>query len=258
MERMTINGMEIKEIRDVQDALAAFQTMNVTAETIVEELTKRAAEYSAIIDSFDRNHSQHGEMIAALSEEQMKLQQLSDIIEKMSQSTAMTAQKMLAQYQTNVQQTIDNAFKKVDDTIVHRSLQQTIEKSLSRINTAAIDKAAISMNEGANKIEKLHLILNNTLREIASGIREYNNTVVNNFNIKALLATGLVALFFGLTIGWIVKSEITAADYLAWTVSTDHRFFDESKNSNYIRFMQQEAENRGDGYFYVKIKQFSR
>jgi hypothetical protein len=51
-------------------------------------------------------------MIAALSEEQMKLQQLSVSIDKMSQATAINAQKMLAQFQTNVQQTIDAAFKK--------------------------------------------------------------------------------------------------------------------------------------------------
>jgi vacuolar-type H+-ATPase subunit I/STV1 len=135
MERIVINGIEIKEIRDVQDALAAFQTMNVTAETIVEELAKQAAEYSAIIDSFDHNHSQHGEMIQALSEEQMKLQQLANVIEKMSQSTAMTAQIMLTKYQTNV--------------------QQTIEKSLSRVNIGSIDRAIESMNSGATKIDKL-------------------------------------------------------------------------------------------------------
>jgi len=257
MERMVINGIEIKEIRDVQDALAAFQTMNVTAETIVEELAKQAAEYSVIIDSFDRNHSQHGEMIAALSEEQMKLQQLANVIEKMSQSTAMTAQRMLTQYQTNVQQTIDNAFKKVDDTAVHQSLQQTIEKSLSRVNTGSIDRAIESMNSGATKIDKLNQNINNTLHQIVSGIREYNDTVVNNFNKKALIATGLIALLFGLTIGWIVKSEITAAEYLDWIIPGTHQFHDDMKNANFIRFTQAEAENRGDGYYYVKIKQFS-
>lgn len=257
MERMVINGIEIKEIRDVQDALAAFQTMNVTAETIVEELAKQAAEYSAIIDSFDRNHSQHGEMIAALSEEQMKLQQLANVIEKMSQSTAMTAQRMLTQYQTNVQQTIDNAFKKVDDTAVHQSLQQTIEKSLSRVNTGSIDRAIESMNSGATKIDKLNQNINNTLHQIVSGIREYNDTVVKNFNKKALFATGLITLLFGISIGWIVKSEVTAAEYLDWIVPGTHQFHDDMKNANYIRFTQAEAENRGDGYYYVKIKQFS-
>lgn len=253
---MSINGMEIKEIRDVQDALAAFQTMNITAETIVEELAKRAAEYSVIIDSFDRNHSQHGEMIAALSEEQMKLQQLSVSIEKMSQATAINSQKMLAQFQTNVQQTIDAAFKKVDNEAVHRSLQQTIEKSLSRVNTGSIEKAADSMNNGANKIDQLNRGLNITLHQITSAIRDYNNTVVNNFNKKALIATGSIALLLGLSIGWIVKAEITAADYLDWIVPGTHQYHDDVKNANYIRFRQQEAENR-DGYFYVKIKQFS-
>lgn len=254
---MVINGIEIKEIRDVQDALAAFQTMNVTAETIVEELAKQAAEYSAIIDSFDRNHSQHGEMIAALSEEQMKLQQLANVIEKMSQSTAMTAQRILTQYQTNVQQTIDNAFKKVDDTAVHQSLQQTIEKSLSRVNTGSIDRAIESMNSGATKIDKLNQNINNTLHQIVSGIREYNDTVVKNFNKKALFATGLITLLFGISIGWIVKSEVTAAEYLDWIVPGTHQLHDDMKNANYIRFTQAEAENRGDGYYYVKIKQFS-
>lgn len=257
MERMSINGMEIKEIRDVQDALAAFQTMNITAEIIVEELAKRAAEYSAIIDSFDRNHSQHGEMIAALSEEQMKLQQLSVSIEKMSQATAMNAQKMLAQFQTNVQQTIDAAFRKVDNEAVHRSLQQTIEKSLSRVNTGSIEKAADSMNNGAAKIDQLNRGLNTTLHQINSAIREYNNTVVNNFNKKALIATGSIAMLFGLSIGWIVKAEITASDYLDWIVPGTHQFHDDMKNANFIRFSQAEAENRGDGFFYVKIKQFS-
>jgi hypothetical protein len=67
----------------------------------------------------------------------------------------------------------------------------------------------------------------------------------------------LIALLFGLTIGWIVKSEITAAEYLDWIVPGTHQFHDDMKNANFIRFTQAEAENRGDGYYYVKIKQFS-
>lgn len=250
-------GVPIRRIQDAVDIQAAFIEMHAATELLIDKLNNEASTYSKIIDSFNQNHSQYSDMIAALSEEQMNLQQLSGTIEKMSQATALAAQEMLARYQSNVQQTIDNAFKKVDDAAVHRSLQQTIEKSLSRVNTGSIDKAAAAMNDGAAKIDKLHLVLNNTLRDIASGVREFNDTVVKNFNKKALIATGLAALLFGLTIGWIVKSEMTAADYIDWNVDINHRFFDDAKNSNYIRFTQQEAENRGDGYFYVKIKQFS-
>lgn len=244
MDRITINGLEVREIRDVQDALAAFQTMNVTAETIVEELAKRAAEYSAIVNSFDRNHSQHGEIIAALSEEQMKLQQLSVIIEKMS-----------TQFQNNIQDTINKAFNRIDDVALHRSMQQTIEKSLNRINIASINQAAVSMNENSNKINLMSYTLSNTLRDIASSIKEYNDVVVHNFNKKALVTTTLVTLLFGLTIGWIIKSELTNSDFINWTVEKDHRYFDENKDANYIRFTQAEAESHGDGFFYVKIKQ---
>lgn len=250
-------GVPIRRIQDAVDIQAAFYEMHAATELLMDRLNNEAARYSVIIDSFDRNHSQHGEMIQALSEEQMKLQQLTNVIEKMSQSTAMTAQIMLTKYQTNVQQTIDNAFKKVDDTAVHQSLQQTIEKSLSRVNTGSIDRAIKSMNSGATKIDKLNQNINNTLHQIVSGIREYNDTVVNNFNKKALIATGLIALLFGLTIGWIVKSEITAAEYLDWIIPGTHQFHDDMKNANFIRFTQAEAENRGDGYYYVKIKQFS-
>lgn len=250
-------GVPVRRIQDSVDIQAAFYEMHAATELLMDRLNTEAARYSVIIDSFDRNHSQHGEMIAALSEEQMKLQQLSVSIEKMSQATAMNAQKMLAQFQTNVQQTIDAAFRKVDNEAVHRSLQQTIEKSLSRVNTGSIEKAADSMNNGAAKIDQLNRGLNTTLHQINSAIREYNNTVVNNFNKKALIATGSIAMLFGLSIGWIVKAEITASDYLDWIVPGTHQFHDDMKNANFIRFSQAEAENRGDGFFYVKIKQFS-
>jgi hypothetical protein len=147
--------------------------------------------------------------------------------------------------------------RKVDNEAVHRSLQQTIEKSLSRVNTGSIEKAADAMNNGATKIDQLHRGLNTTLHQINSAIRDYNNTVVNSFNKKALIATGSIALLFGLSIGWLVKAEITAADYLDWIVPGTHQYHDDMKNANFIRFSQAEAENRGDGFFYVKIKQFS-
>lgn len=255
MERMKINGIEIKEIRDVQDALAAFQTMNVAAESIVEELAKRAEQYTAIIDSYERNHSQYGEMIAALSEEQAKLQQLAGTIDKMSQATALTAQKMLSQFQDNLQQKIDHAFKSVDDKAVHQALQQTIEKSLSQINTGAINRAAESMNEGAKKIEKLDQMTTKTLNEIARSVKLFNETVVNRFNVKMLVTVGAASLIGGIVIGILAHSTFMNQSVIKWTVDSSHQFFNTSDESYYMRFTNDEVRriDQNDPYQYVKI-----
>lgn len=249
--------MEIKDIKDVQDALAAFQTLNITTETLIEELVKRAEEYKAITSAFDNNHAVHSEMLSALTEEQMKLQQLSSVIDKMSSATAKTAQDMLNMFQSNLQTKIDQAFDRVDDTAVHQSLQQTIEKSLKSINTEAIDNAAKSMNAGASKIDKLDQVMSDRLRHIAIAVKDFND-VIQNIKFKSIIAIGGVALLFGITIGWIIKAEIVNSDYINWNVPSDHRQFDDVKNANFIRFTKEEAENRGDGYFYVKIKQLSK
>ncbi len=257
-ERMTINGMPIKDLKEVQDVLAAFQTLNITTETLIEELTKQAEDYKAITTSFDNNHVTHSEILGALTEEQMKLQQLTSVIDKMSLATAHTAKEMLNMFQSDLQAKINKAFDRVDDTAVHQSLQQTIEKSLSRINTEAIDNAAKSMNTGAAKIDKLDQIATRTLNEIAGSVKLFNETVVNGFNKKAIIATGLIALLFGVAIGWIVRAEITASDYFNWTIPRDHQYTDEAKNANYIRFTQQELTVGNDGYNYVIIKQLPR
>ena len=55
--RMTINGMQIKDLKDVQDVLAAFQTLIITTETLIEELSKQTEDYRAITTSFDNNHT---------------------------------------------------------------------------------------------------------------------------------------------------------------------------------------------------------
>lgn len=250
-DRIMINGMPVKEIKEIQDVLAAFQILNTTTETLLDE-------YKTMSAQFESSSSTHRDIINSLTEEQMKLQQLTSVIDKMSLATAHTEKEMLNMFQNNLQQKINDAFNRVDVAAMHRSLQQSLEKSLSRIDTSSIDKATLSMNDSAKKIDKLYQMLNNTLHQIKSGIQEYNDTVVNNFNKKAIIITGLIALLFGLSIGWIVKAEITAADYIAWTVPSDHRQFDDVKNANFMRFMASEAENRGDGYYYVKVKQLSR
>lgn len=197
------------------------------------------------------------EIIESLTEEQMKLQQLSSVIDKMSSATAKTAQDMLDMFQSNLQTKIDQAFDRVDDTVVQQSLQQTIEKSLKSINTEAIDNAAKSMNAGASKIDKLDQVMSDRLRHIAIAVKDFND-VIQNIKFKSIIAIGGVALLFGITIGWIIKAEIVNSDYINWNVPSDHRQFDDVKNANFIRFTKEEAENRGDGYFYVKIKQLPK
>lgn len=251
-------GMRYKEVKDIDDIVTVFNIMAITTESLIEELTKQAEDYREIITSFDNNHAAHGEILGALTEEQMKLQQLTSVIDKMSLAIAHTAKEMLNMFQSDLQAKINKAFDRVDDTAVHQSLQQTIEKSLSRINTEAIDNAAKSMNTGAAKIDKLDQITTRTLNEIAGSVKLFNETVVNGFNKKAIIATGLIALLFGVAIGWIVRAEITASDYFNWTIPRDHQYTDEVKNVNYIRFTQQELTVGNDGYNYVIIKQLPR
>lgn len=256
-ERMTINGMPIKDLKEVQDVLAAFQILNITTETLIEELSKQAEDYRAITTSFDSNHAVHGDILGALTEEQMKLQQLTSVIDKMSLATAHTAKEMLNMFQSDLQAKINKAFDRVDDTAVHQSLQQTIEKSLSRINTEAIDNAAKSMNTGSAKIDKLDQIATRTLNEIAGSVKEFNETVVNGFNKKAFIATGSITLLFGLILGTVGHSAIVNKNFIFWTVDLNHRYFNDSDENHYIRFTNEEAINNIDGkdkkYFFVKI-----
>lgn len=252
-ERMTINGMPIKDLKEVQDVLAAFQTLNIITETLIEELTKQAEDYRAITTSFDNNHAAHGEILGALTEEQMKLQQLTSVIDKMSLATVHTAKEMLNMFQSDLQANINKAFDRVDDTAVHQSLQQTIERSLSRINTEAIDNAAKSMNIGAAKIDKLDQIATRTLNEIVGSVKEFNNTVVNGFNNKVIIATGSIALLFGLVIGYSVQSNFVDKNFIYWGIDKNHQFFNDADGGHYMRFTQQELKNTNDGFFYIKI-----
>jgi len=255
--RMTINGMQIKDLKDVQDVLAAFQTLIITTETLIEELSKKAEDYRAITTSFDNNHTAHGEILGALTEEQMKLQQLTSVIDKMSSATAQIAKDMINMFRDNLQAKINKAFDRVDDTAVHQSLQQTIEKSLRRINTEAIDNAAKSMNTGSAKIEKLYKIATRTLNEIDGSVKEFNETVVNGFNKKAIIVTGSITLLFGLILGTVGHSAMVNKNFIFWTVDLNHRYFNDSDKNHYIRFTHEEAINNIDDkdkkYFFVKI-----
>lgn len=250
-------GMRYKEVKDIDDIATVFNIMAITTESLIEELTKQAEEYKAITTSFDNNHAAHGEILGALTEEQMKLQQLTSVIDKMSLATAHTAKEMLNMFQSDLQAKINKAFDRVDDTAVHQALQQTIEKSLSRINTEAIDNAARSMNTGAAKIDKLDQIATRTLNEIAGSIKEFNETVVNGFNKKAIIAIGSITLLFGLILGTIGHSAIVNKNFIFWTVDQNHRYFNDSDENHYIRFTNAEAINNIDGkdkkYFFVKI-----
>ena len=177
---MEINGIRIRDMKDVQDVLMAFETIKANLENISDDLDKNYEDYKSISKDVNNSINTQKEIIESISKIQI---QANELVEKIKQTN-----KDIVEANIETIKIIQDEIKKLSNRIIEtinsiefKEIEQTINTKLaSKINE--IETKIIELNKIPTAIEKTK---NKTIETLDKNIKTNQkklNYVTNKLN----------------------------------------------------------------------------
>ena len=192
---MEINGLQIRDIKDIQDALTAFSTLNAELENLGDSMAENLGDYKSLTN----NQKEILEAINALQINSNKAKDdligfandLPIFIKDMNESFSLNSINVIKQIESSLENANTNIVKNFN------SLKAKIDY-LSNSNLEAIEEAIKSINfkhieDSINvQIGNQEKVLTNNIKSLDKSIKGINNSAKNVEIVRENISVSLL------------------------------------------------------------------
>ena len=258
---MEINGINIRDIKDVQDALTAFSTLNAELENLDDSMTENINDYQSLTTN-------QKEILAAINSLQINSTKIKDdlvefgndlptFINQLNDKMKSSSSRVIQQTEQSLDEakiSINNDFQRLKNKIndLESTNLKAIEKAIDSVNFTQVEKAI------NNQIARQQKKLNSNISTLDSSIDSINessknlkqiqkniNVSISNFNkvSRTLTAWKTVAV---LTVGAVFGAAIM----LVYGLSEARPFYYQNLIRTKQEYKQAIQQSQGVAHFF--------
>lgn len=202
---MEINGMKIRDMKDVQDVLVALETIKMSLENLSEDMDKNYDNYSSTSEDLKESITNEKGIIEAINHLQVNANDLINNIEDLAQQSDRLNTKniealkeQIKEFENQVQKAMDTAIDKVDFSRLRQQILNIFKEKISIIDTQ-LEKLNKSKDDLAQFNKSMRLTLDTVDLDMKNKINSFNR-LSKLVNYKTLGATFLGGIFSGFII----------------------------------------------------------
>jgi len=256
---MEINGIKIRDMKDVQDVLMALETIKSGIENLSDDMSENYQGYNALVGDISDSVATQKELIEGISHLQIKARDIIDNINTLNSNTKTinsntinTIKKEFEEFDYHIQKTMSSVVNGIDLTTFKRQIETLFSDKIS-----SLESEVRRLNSNNNDLEKLNTTIKSTLKtaktEMSDSIEDFNRLVkvVNWKVIVSVLFGGIfigaiLMMFFGLN---IAKSQIFKDEQMA---ISEYKNKTDEMESKYIAASELEKVAREYGVKYLQ------
>jgi len=237
---MEINGLKIRDMRDVQDVLMALETIKLGIENIGDGLSENYEDYNSISEDIANSVSSQKELIESISALQIKASDIIDNINILNNNTKSINNKTISTIKTEfeefdrqIENTMSSAINSIDLSTFRRQIESLFDKKITSLESEV--RRLKNNNDNFGKLNDIvQSNLKNVKSEMSKSINEFNR-LAKVVNWKVILSVGfggifagaLLMMFFGLDIAkkQVFKDQQTAIqNYKTKTANLEKKY----------------------------------
>lgn len=192
---MKINGMNIEDIKDAQDILAALETIRLSLENLSGDLAKNYDEYTNLNNDINNNITTQKDFIYKVENLQSLEKNIMDNLTKIDNNLKTNSKKIKSNLDDTfmqIQNLLNNAIDNIDTNKITREIQEILQKKIVYLNDEADNIKTITdkLKQQTDKLKEQENELHNTINEL-----DYRFENINFLFIS-------IAFILGLSIGF--------------------------------------------------------
>jgi len=233
---MEINGIRIRDMKDVQDVLMALETIKSGIENISDGLSENYEDYNSVSEDIANSVSSQKELIESISNIQIKASDIIDNINILNNNTKSINSKTIntiktefEEFDRQIENTMSSAINSIDLSTFRRQIESLFDKKITSLeveverlknNNNNLEKFNSNIKKTLrNEKEDIEDTLNNLNYDLSNSINKFNklSKVVNwkvilSVGLAGMFAGALLMMFVGLNIAkkQVFKDELTA------------------------------------------------
>ncbi len=222
---MEINGLKIRDMKDVQDVLMALEIIKSGIENLSDDMSNNYTNYSSLNEDISNSVYSQKELIEGISHLQIKARDILDNINTLNNNTKTInkntidiIKKEFEEFDYHIQKTMSSIVNGIDLS----TFRQQVEK-LFKDKVSSLENETRRLEINNDNLEKLNNTIKSTLKstkaEMRESIEEFNR-LAKVVNLKVILSVGfggiflgaILMMFFGLN---IAKTQIFKDEQMA-------------------------------------------
>lgn len=276
---MEINGMKIRDMKDVQDVLMALETIKNGVENLSDSMTENYTNYSSLNEDMSNSVFSQKELIQGISHLQIKARDIVDNIntlnnntKSINSNTISTIKKEFEEFDYHIKKTMLNVVNELDLSEFRQQFKQQVEE-LFKDKISALENEVRRLKDGNDYLNKLNITILQTAKstkiEMSDSIKEFNrlSKVVNRKVISFAVFSGIFVgaismMFFGLNIAKsqiFIDEKIAIEDYNSKTKEMESKYIAANELEKAARkYNVQFLENKEGKYIVIQDKNVER
>lgn len=222
---MEINGIKIRDMKDVQDVLMALETIKSGIENLSDDMSENYQGYNALVNDISDSVVSQKELIEGISHLQMKAKTLFDnyhalgnLQKEMNDNNIIMLKKEIKDFDRQIKDTMSSVINSIDLSTFRRQVETLFNDKISNLEN---ENRRLSNNN--DKLKSLNSDIETTLksakRDMKDSIDDFNR-LSKVLNWKVILSVGFGGMFLGAMImgGWgitFLKDKIFKDEQLA-------------------------------------------
>lgn len=262
---MEINGIKIRDMKDVQDVLMALETIKSGIENLSDSMSENYTNYSSLNEDISNSVYSQKELIEGISNLQIKARTLFDnyqalgkLQKEMNDNNILMLKKEFKDFDRQIKDTMSSVVNGIDLSTFRRQVETLFNEKISNL-----ESEVRRLKSGNDDLKKLNSTIKSTLKsaktEMSDSIEDFNRLakVVNWKVIVSVLFGGMFAgallmMFFGLNIAksQIFKDEQMAiSEYKNKTAEMESKYIAASELEKVARKYEIKYINNKDGKY---------
>lgn len=199
---MEINGIKIRDIKDVQDVLMALETIKSGIENLSDDMSSNYTNYSSLNEDISNSVFSQKELIEGISHLQIKARDLIDNINTLNSNTKSinsntinTIKKEFEEFDYHIKKSMSSVVNSIDLSTFKRQVEDLFNDKIS-----SLESEVRRLNSNNNDLEKLNTTIKSTLKtaksEMSDSINEFNR-LSKVVNWKVILSVAFGGMFAG-------------------------------------------------------------
>lgn len=222
---MEINGLKIRDMKDVQDVLMALEIIKSGIENLSDSMSENYQDYNSLVSDISDSVVSQKELIEGISNLQIKAGTLFDnyhalgkLQKEMNDNNILMLKKEFKDFDRQIKDTMSSVVNGIDLSTFRKQVETLFNDKISNL-----ESEVRRLKSGNDDLEKLNTTIKSTLKtaknEMSDSISQFN-TLSKVVNWKVLLGVGFSGMFLGAMImgGWglqFLKDKIFKDEQLA-------------------------------------------